>query len=655
MATLLSHEDFHRRPAELLATHPSLAALRGGDERVCIAVLDGPVDTSHPCFQGAALTELGTGVPSDARGAAGVHGTHVASTLFGQPNTSMVGLAPRCRGLIVPIFASGDEADSPSCSQLDLARALLLAIENGANIINISGGQLSPSGQPEPLLAQAIESCTKRNMLIVAAAGNDGCDCLHVPAAAPSVLAVGALDLQGNALASSNWGEIYRSQGIMAPGTEILGATAGTNTTMRKTGTSFATPMVSGIAALLACLQFKLQQTYDLSVVRTVLLKSAIPCLPTAASDCRRFLSGSLNIKGAIELIGKGETVMTEQAMPTPTITILPASANVSALASMSAAEDQGAAKAPRGVMPSDAELVSAVATQLSPAPATELTLSDCGCGGGTGAKAPAKPAFIYALGRIGYDFGTEARRDSFTQAMGGSEPAIPANLLNHLKGNPEDAGSIVWTLNLDATPVYAIQPAGPFAASGYDRLRELLEGQVSNGVELVSIPGVIGGSVRLQSGQVLPVVIPALRGMYCWASEPLAKHALGVRPKAAAAMAAYDTQLSRLTNFLDRVYYDLRNLGVTAEDRALNYAATNALQAAEVVRSTTQNQYDLDKINVRKSPVCRPDSDCYDVELSFFNPGNTRTANRIFRFTVDVSDIIPVTIGSIRSWTRKE
>lgn len=93
----------------------------------------------------------------------------------------------------------------------------------------------------------------------------------------------------------------------------------------------------------------------------------------------------------------------------------------------------------------------------------------------------------------------------------------------------------------------------------------------------------------------------------------------------------------------------------MTAEDRAINYSATNALQAAEVIRSTTQQELDLDEVSIRKSPVCRPDSDCYDVELSFFDPSNTRTANRAFRLTVDVSDVIPVTIGSIRSWTRKE
>lgn len=532
-----------------VANSDALRRLGHGDPRICIAVLDGPVDTSHPCFRDAALSELGTGAPPEARkGWALAHGTHVASMLFGQPGSPMTGLAPRCRGLIVPIFANTDSGDSLGCSQLDLARALLLAIENGANVINISGGQLSPSGEPEPILAQVIESCIKRNVLIVATAGNDGCDCLHVPAATPSVLAVGALDRNGNPLASSNWGAAYRSQGILAPGVDVLGAAAGTSGTLRKTGTSFATPMISGVAALLAGLQLKLQRDHDLAAVRTVLLKSAVPCLPATAGDCRRFLSGVLNIKGAVELIEKGDNIMTEQATLTPSESnVLPVSESAPTSAPAPAEEGGRVVQVSRGTMPSEADLVPAVALQMpSVSPSgSQLTLSDCGCGGGgvgPGASAPPKPTIVYALGKIGYDFGTEARRDSSIQAMGGENPALPASLLNHLQDYPHDAGSIIWTLNLDATPIYAIQPAGAFAANGYGRLREFLDGQVNHGVELVSIPGAIGGNVRLQSGQVVPVVVPALRGMYSWASAPLAQHVLGDRPEAADQLASYNT-----------------------------------------------------------------------------------------------------------------
>src|SRR5207247_1268487 len=84
----------------------------------------------------------------------------------------------------------------------------------GAHVVNISGGQFAPSGGAHPLLADAVRSCTSRGILVVAAAGNDGCDCLHLPAALPNVLTVGALDRAGRPLAFSNWGAAYRSHGI---------------------------------------------------------------------------------------------------------------------------------------------------------------------------------------------------------------------------------------------------------------------------------------------------------------------------------------------------------------------------------------------------------------------------------------------------------
>ena len=87
----------------------------------------------------------------------------------------------------------------------------------------ISGGQLTDFGEVEAWLENAVNLCKANNVLIVAAAGNDGCDCLHVPAALPTVLAVGAMDAQGKPLDFSNWGEAYQSQGLLAPGENILG------------------------------------------------------------------------------------------------------------------------------------------------------------------------------------------------------------------------------------------------------------------------------------------------------------------------------------------------------------------------------------------------------------------------------------------------
>ena len=55
---------------------------------------------------------------------------------------------------------------------------------------------------------------------------------------------------------------------------------------------------------------------------------------------------------------------------------------------------------------------------------------------------------------------------------------------------------------------------------------------------------------------------------------------------------------------------------------------------------------YSLDTINVSKSPYCRLDSDCWDVQISFFNPNNDRQARVVWQYTIDVSDEMPVSLA---------
>jgi hypothetical protein len=60
----------------------------------------------------------------------------------------------------------------------------------------------------------------------------------------------------------------------------------------------------------------------------------------------------------------------------------------------------------------------------------------------------------------------------------------------------------------------------------------------------------------------------------------------------------------------------------------------------------------ELHSIEVEKSPFCRLNSNCWDVKLKFFDPENARRAKKIYRFTIDVVNIMPVTLGAVRSWS---
>ncbi len=283
---------------------------------------------------------------------------------------------------------------------------------------------------------------------------------------------------------------------------------------------------------------------------------------------------------------------------------------------------------------------------------------------GGCGCQGAAAPRLVYALGQIGYDFVSEARLDSFVQRLGVQPGATAAErifafdsrrLLEHLEANPAEAAALEWTLVLDGSPVYAIRPFGPFGAEVYRELRRFLAERLNEGVERVSIPGVLAGTTRLLMGQVVPVIVPELRGMYSWTTAALVESVVGRAPAAGAPRAAreqHDRRRAGVHDFLQRVYHEARNLGVLPQERALNFAATNAFSIARVYEAALREEMELERIQVARSPVCRPESDCWDVEVYFFYPQRqVQTVRRVFRYTVDVSDVVPVTVGPVRNW----
>jgi hypothetical protein len=121
----------------------------------------------------------------------------------------------------------------------------------------------------------------------------------------------------------------------------------------------------------------------------------------------------------------------------------------------------------------------------------------------------------FFVQGQLGFDYETKARRDAIMQHI--DKPVNrnglndPNHLLAYLEKHPWDAESILWTLNLDATPIYAIKARGPFAKEVCQQLCEFLGEQTREELERVTIPGYIEGSTRLSNGQVVPVIYPDL------------------------------------------------------------------------------------------------------------------------------------------------
>ncbi|MFE1176061.1 S8 family serine peptidase [Streptomyces sp. NPDC058773] len=210
---------------------------------VIVAVIDDPVDGSHPDLKGNVLPGKSflDGGTADRPDGKNEHGTAMASLIAGHghgPGGSdgVKGLAPDAKILPVGIDL-GDKEES-------YAEPLRYAVDHGAKIVNMS---FEDFGDTSPAEKAAVDYARKHDVLMVAASGNSGSSIPRLPSAAPGVLAVGAVDIDLKVWKFSNYGSYIK---LLAPGLHIR--SAGVETPYRlANGTSDSAAYVSAAAALL--------------------------------------------------------------------------------------------------------------------------------------------------------------------------------------------------------------------------------------------------------------------------------------------------------------------------------------------------------------------------------------------------------------------
>ena len=212
-----------------------------GSSSVTVAILDTGIDANHPDLSdrmvaGYDVVHGMAGIPEDDHG----HGTEMAGIIAakGQNGTGISGINWNCRVLPVKVLDSNGVG-----STADVAQGLIYAAEHGAQIINMSFGGTGSS----EILNETIQYVHQRNVVLVAAAGNEDTDSPVYPAAYPNVLAVTATGPDDQKWPGANFGNHL---GLAAPGVGIL-TTAFNGGYRYGTGTSHAAAMVSGVAALL--------------------------------------------------------------------------------------------------------------------------------------------------------------------------------------------------------------------------------------------------------------------------------------------------------------------------------------------------------------------------------------------------------------------
>ncbi len=209
-----------------------------GSGSVTIAIIDTGVDYTHPelspnVVAGYNFVSNNTNYYDDNG-----HGTHVSgiAAAVGNNGSGIAGVAWNVKIMPLKVLdASGSGYDS------DVARAIRYAADRNVGVISMSLG----GGGYSQTLQDAINYAYGKGVVIVAAAGNDGTNLISYPAAMDHVISVAALDSSDNLASFSNYGQ---GLDISAPGVAIYSTVPGGYKTY--SGTSMATPVVSGTAAL---------------------------------------------------------------------------------------------------------------------------------------------------------------------------------------------------------------------------------------------------------------------------------------------------------------------------------------------------------------------------------------------------------------------
>jgi subtilisin family serine protease len=211
---------------------------------------------------------------ADVLGPDASHGTHVAGIIAAERanGVGIDGIAP-ARIMVVRAVPNGDERDK------DVANAIRYAVDNGADIINMSFGK--PHSPGKRWVDEAVRYADERGVLLVHAAGNDGAD-LGTRSSYPNRryadggeaqhwITVGASAWWGADSLAASFSNHGREQvDVFAPGLDIL-STVPDDGYESNSGTSMAAPMVSGVAALLMSYYPELSA----GEVRDIILESA--------------------------------------------------------------------------------------------------------------------------------------------------------------------------------------------------------------------------------------------------------------------------------------------------------------------------------------------------------------------------------------------
>jgi len=233
--------------------------MEAGQKSVVVAVIDTGVQMNHPDLSAQMWknpNETANGIDDDNNGFVddlngwnfvsnnnnpnddNEHGTHCSGIVAATRGNGQ-GIAGTANVTIMAVKVL-DSQGSGAIS--GILRGVQYAADNGASIISLSLG----GGSFDEAEAELYRDVIARNVVVIAASGNESANEVGYPAAYEGVISVGATDINDQIANFSNTGQ---GLSISAPGVDVLSTVPG-STYASLSGTSMATPYVAGVAAL---------------------------------------------------------------------------------------------------------------------------------------------------------------------------------------------------------------------------------------------------------------------------------------------------------------------------------------------------------------------------------------------------------------------
>ena len=228
-----------------------LQALTSGNPSLIIALLDGLVDHTHPCFRDAHIVVLQKHRASEQDYASTAHATSLASMLVGR-GERVLSLCPGCTLLTLPIVDKAFQLGvlSPKIVAERISTAIVQAVAYGASVIQLSLEFSPEAARQFQQVSSAITYAANKGVITVVAAGNYPTLGSSPILAAPGAIPVAMASNDGLPHRMSALGVSIGMRGLLAPGIDIPGAVP-PDKFARHSGSSYAAGFVTGTYALL--------------------------------------------------------------------------------------------------------------------------------------------------------------------------------------------------------------------------------------------------------------------------------------------------------------------------------------------------------------------------------------------------------------------